>query len=188
MLENNDVIVSASQKESPHFDERPPATDISLLVVHNISLPPGEFGGDDVEHLFMGTLDESTHPFYEGIAGLRVSAHCVIRRDGSIEQYVPLTKRAWHAGLSVFQGQQKCNDYSIGIELEGTDVVPYTQAQYHSLISLSSAIMDSYPRISLGRIVGHNDIAPGRKTDPGPSFDWAFFRRHLMLFRQENKV
>lgn len=185
MLLDQDTIAGALQKPSPHFDEREDDKAISLLVIHNISLPPGEFGGEDIANLFLGRLDESAHPLYKDIAGLRVSAHCVIRRDGTIEQFVPLSKRAWHAGVSVFQGKPKCNDFSIGIEMEGTDSEPYTQAQYHALVSLSFAIMQKYPRITLGRIVGHNDIAFGRKTDPGVAFDWAFFRQQLTAFQQE---
>lgn len=170
---------SAVQVDCPHYDERASDSDVSLLVIHNISLPPEEFGGDGIRGLFTGTLDTSAHPFYAQLKGLRVSAHCVIYRDGRIEQYVPFSHRAWHAGLSSFQGIDRCNDYSIGIELEGTDTLAYTAAQYDALVELTCFIRKAYPRITLGRIVGHNDIAPGRKTDPGVAFDWAYFRQQV---------
>lgn len=171
----------ATQKHSPFYDARPADSQISLLVIHNISLPPGEFNTSGIAQLFTGTLDPDEHPFYRDIAGLKVSAHCVIYRNGEIEQYVPFTARAWHAGLSVFQGRSRCNDFAIGIEMEGTDSLPYTDAQYSSLQTLSAAILDAYPAITVGRVVGHNDIAPGRKTDPGPAFDWGRYRRQLFL-------
>lgn len=167
---------------SPHCDERPEGETISLLVIHNISLPPGQFGGDDVEQLFMGTLDCDRHPFYAQLRGLRVSSHLFIRRHGEVVQFVPYQKRAWHAGVSRVQGRERCNDFSIGIELEGTDHQPYTDAQYLALAAVSRDIMRRFPAITLGRIVGHNDIAPGRKTDPGPAFDWPRFR--LLLSRE----
>lgn len=169
-------------KASPFFDERPDESAVSVLVIHNISLPPGQFGTKGIEQLFTGTLDPEEHPFYAEIAHLRVSAHCVIRRDGTVEQYVPFNKRAWHAGLSSFQGRDKCNDFAIGIELEGTDELPYTQAQYQSLEAVSAQIISLYPAITLGRIVGHNDIAPGRKTDPGVAFNWAGYRQSLSQY------
>ncbi|MFD2097073.1 1,6-anhydro-N-acetylmuramyl-L-alanine amidase AmpD [Corallincola platygyrae] len=159
---------------SPHHDERPD-DEVSLLVVHNISLPPGEFGGPFINDLFMGMLDPEADPFFREIAGLRVSAHCLIRRDGEVVHYVPFDKRAWHAGISSFEGRERCNDFSIGIELEGTDTVPYEDSQYHALAKLTRDIMALYPKITKDRITGHSDIAPGRKTDPGPSFDWAYF-------------
>lgn len=162
--------------ESPHCDLRPSVNEISLLVVHNISLPPGKFGGGYVQSFFKGELDPTEHLFFQEIAQLRVSAHCLIERNGSITQFVSFDKRGWHAGISTFQGRNRCNDFSIGIELEGTDDFPYTDLQYESLIGLSKILMVQYPKISLGRIVGHNDIAPGRKTDPGESFDWCRFR------------
>ncbi|GGW94006.1 1,6-anhydro-N-acetylmuramyl-L-alanine amidase AmpD [Alteromonas halophila] len=174
-----DTYSKARRIHSTHFDERPDPADISLLVIHNISLPPGEFGGTAIRDLFTGQLDCSAHPFYEQLQGVRVSAHCVIYRNGSIEQYVPFTARAWHAGLSSFQGRSRCNDYAIGIELEGTDCDSYTDKQYQSLIALSQDIQAQYPAITLGRIVGHSDIAPGRKTDPGPAFDWSRYRQAL---------
>ncbi|MBQ1784354.1 MAG: 1,6-anhydro-N-acetylmuramyl-L-alanine amidase AmpD [Gammaproteobacteria bacterium] len=167
------------QLSSPHCDERPEGETISLLVIHNISLPPGQFGGEDVEQLFMGTLDCDRHPFYAQLRGLRVSSHLFIRRDGDVLQFVPYQTRAWHAGVSRMQGRERCNDFSIGIELEGTDHQPYTDAQYLALAAVSRDIMRRFPAITLGRIVGHNDIAPGRKTDPGPAFDWPRFRQLL---------
>lgn len=170
------------QLSSPHCDERPDGAVVSLLVIHNISLPPGQFGGDDVEQLFMGTLDCDRHQFYAQLRGLRVSSHLFIRRDGEVLQFVPYQRRAWHAGVSRMQGRERCNDFSIGIELEGTDHQPYTDAQYLALAAASRDIMRRFPAITLGRIVGHNDIAPGRKTDPGPAFDWPRFR--LLLSRE----
>lgn len=167
-------------RSSPHFDARPSAIDISLLVIHNISLPAGQFA-DTPEHsfidaLFMGTLDCTAHASFAGLQGVRVSAHCVIWRDGRIFQYVPFEKRAWHAGISQFAGRERCNDFSIGIELEGCDDLPYTDEQYQSLILLTKFIMSQHPAITIERIVGHCDIAPGRKTDPGTAFDWMRYR------------
>ncbi len=167
------------QLASSHCDDRPAGTEISLLVIHNISLPPGQFGGDGVERLFLGTLDPDAHPYYQQLRGLRVAAHLFIRRDGEVIQFVPYALRAWHAGVSAFQGRSRCNDFSIGIELEGCDDVPYTDAQYLALLAASRDIMRRFPAINLARIVGHNDIAPGRKTDPGPAFDWPRFRQLL---------
>ena len=169
---------------SPNFNERP-AGEISLLVVHNISLPPGEFGGPWIDALFTGTIDPDAHPFFAEIAHLRVSAHCLIRRDGEIVQYVPFDKRAWHAGVSSWQGRERCNDFSIGIEMEGTDFEPFTEAQYRSLASVTELLIKHYP-ISLDAITGHSDIAPGRKTDPGPEFDWAFYRKLLTPIAGQN--
>lgn len=165
---------------SAHFDERPDESDISLLVIHNISLPPNQFGTGDVVRFFQGKLDVNTHPFYSQIDGLRVSAHCFITRMGEVIQFVDFTKRAWHAGRSSFQGRARCNDYSIGIELEGTDDIAFTDEQYAALIDVVKGIQHAFPSITLGRIVGHSDIAPGRKTDPGLYFDWARFRTGLM--------
>lgn len=160
---------------SPHHDCRPDDETPSLLVVHNISLPPGEFGGPWIDALFTGTLDPDAHPFFAEIYQLRVSAHCLIRRDGEIVQYVPFDKRAWHAGVSSYCGRERCNDFSIGIELEGTDTQPYTDVQYQQLVALTKALVELYPDIAR-HITGHSDIAPGRKTDPGPAFDWTRFR------------
>lgn len=154
-------------------DERPAGTDITLLVIHNISLPPREFGGDGILRLFANDLDLGAHPYYQTLAGLRVSAHFLIRRSGELLQFVPCTKRAWHAGASLWRGRSDCNDFSIGIELEGADDVPYTDQQYAVLAELVRALRSAYP---ITDIAGHSDIAPLRKTDPGPSFDWQRFR------------
>ena len=164
---------------SPHFDLRPEDEAPSLLVIHNISLPPGEFGGPYIDQLFTGKLNADEHPYFADIVHLRVSAHCLIRRDGEIIQYVPFDKRAWHAGVSIFAGRERCNDFSIGIELEGTDVLPFTPAQYHSLNRISALLFAHYP-ITADRVTGHSDIAPGRKTDPGPAFDWAMYQQCLV--------
>ena len=153
---------------SPNCDDRP-AGVIELLVIHNISLPPGEFGGDGVERLFSNTLDVHAHPYYRSIAELKVSAHFFVRRDGRIIQFVSCLKRAWHAGVSCWQGKSRCNDFSLGIELEGSDAVPFTDAQYAALQQLTVALRAAYP---IRGIAGHSDIAPQRKTDPGPAFDW----------------
>ncbi|WP_033138118.1 1,6-anhydro-N-acetylmuramyl-L-alanine amidase AmpD [Aeromonas finlandensis] len=169
----------ARQVLSPHHNERAAPDDISLLVVHGISLPPGEFGGPFIDDLFMGRLDPDAHPYFAGIHQLRVSAHCLIRRDGELVQYVPFGARAWHAGVSSWQGREACNDFSIGIELEGTDETPYTEAQYRALVGLTRAISVRYPAITHEKIVGHCDIAPGRKTDPGASFQWDYYRQLL---------
>lgn len=180
-----DYYPLARQIECAFYDQRPDPADISLLVIHNISLPPGEFGGSDIRALFTGSLDTHAHPFYQQLEGVRVSAHCVVFRDGRVEQFVPFSERAWHAGYSSFQGRPKCNDFAIGIELEGTDVDNYTDKQYQSLCELTQFIQRSYPKISLGRIVGHCDIAPGRKTDPGPVFDWCRFRQAVTTNKKE---
>jgi AmpD protein len=171
-------LVGVKHVPSPHFDCRPEDENPSLLVVHNISLPPGKFGGPWIDSLFTGTLDPDAHPYFADIAHLRVSAHCLIRRDGEIVQYVPFDKRAWHAGVSVYQGRERCNDFSIGIELEGTDTLAYTDEQYQQLTALTLLLIKHYPSIA-ENITGHCDIAPVRKTDPGPSFDWARFRRSV---------
>lgn len=164
---------------SPNCDARPDAGDVSLLVIHNISLPPGRFGGPWINDLFLNRLDHSAHPYFETLRGLTVSAHCCIFRDGRLVQYVPFDRRAWHAGKSQFKGRERCNDFSIGIELEGCDSKPFTQAQYRRLSVVTRALLDTYPKLARSRIVGHSDIAPGRKTDPGPGFDWARFKTEL---------
>jgi len=161
---------------SPNCDDRPLSTAISLIVVHGISLPPGEFGGGNVERLFTNTLDPSAHPYFATIAQQHVSAHFFIRRDGSLVQFVACAQRAWHAGVSAWCGRAQCNDYSIGIELEGTDDVRYTAAQYQALARLIRALRRRYP---IDAIAGHEDIAPGRKTDPGPAFNWSRLHRSL---------
>ena len=164
---------------SPNFDARPTDCSIDLLVIHNISLPPGVFEGDDVEAFFLNQLHYSKHPFFEEIRELKVSSHLFIRRDGSAQQFVDLDNRAWHAGQSAWQGKERCNDFSIGIELEGTDDQTFTDAQYKTLIQLTLQIQQQYPDITNDRIVGHSDIAPDRKTDPGPHFDWSRYRQGL---------
>lgn len=167
------------RKPSPNFNQRPENITVDLLVIHNISLPPGQFGGDSIERFFTNCLDHSLHPFFKEIEGVEVSAHLLIRRDGSVIQFIPLNQRAWHAGLSSFQGRENCNDFSIGIELEGTDTCPYTDEQYSALESLTRVIQGYYPAITPDNITGHSDIAPGRKTDPGDAFDWKRYRQHL---------
>ncbi|MDX1253250.1 MAG: 1,6-anhydro-N-acetylmuramyl-L-alanine amidase AmpD [Gammaproteobacteria bacterium] len=162
--------------ESPNQDERPADAAIDLLVIHGISLPLGEFGGGWIDALFTNTLDPRAHPYFQEIADLRVSTHALIRRDGEIVQYVPFHRRAWHAGQSCFEGRARCNDFSIGVELEGCDDRPYEEAQYAALAELARALMAAYPGITPERIAGHSDIAPGRKTDPGVAFDWPRFR------------
>lgn len=169
---------NAAQLASPHQDARP-AGEVSLLVIHNISLPPGEFGAAHIDALFLGRLDAAAHPYFAGIAHLKVSAHACIFRDGRVTQYVPTTQRAWHAGESLFEGRTRCNDFSIGIELEGTDETPFTDAQYETLAAMSRAVLKVYLQVTPRRIVGHSQIAPGRKTDPGPHFDWLRFRAGL---------
>ena len=170
------LLAGARQVLSPHFDARPAGMLPELLVVHGISLPPGEFGGPWIDRLFTGTLPADAHPYFREIAAQRVSAHALIRRDGRIVQYVPFGGRAWHAGQSTYRGRSACNDFSIGVELEGTDDTPYTDAQYQALAALSAALLAAYPSLSAQAIAGHSDVSPGRKTDPGPSFDWARFR------------
>lgn len=172
-------LCEARRVPSPNCDERPAADDISLLVIHNISLPPGEFGGPHVDELFCNRLDPDAHPYFAGICQLRVSAHLLIRRDGGLVQYVPFHLRAWHAGQSSFEGRARCNDFSIGIELEGTDDLPFTDAQYGALARATRALLSHYPGLDRSRIRGHSDIAPGRKTDPGPSFDWGRYLADL---------
>ena len=157
---------------SPNCDARPPGCGIDLIVVHGISLPPGKFGGSHIERFFCNRLDPETHDYFRTIAGLRVSAHLLIRRDGSLVQFVALSGRAWHAGESCFEDRTRCNDFSIGIELEGTDCTPYDASQYERLGDVCCVLMRRWPAITADRIVGHSDVAPGRKSDPGPVFDW----------------
>ncbi len=166
------LLDAARQCPSPNRDARPAADDIGLIVIHGISLPPGEFGGDAIDRLFTNTLDPNEHPYFAEIARLRVSAHLLIRRDGEVVQYVPFHERAWHAGRSCWGGREECNDFAIGIELEGTDDTPYTDAQYERLAQVVGALVTAYPALTKQRLAGHRDIAPGRKTDPGPAFDW----------------
>jgi AmpD protein len=168
-------LTSAVRVPSPNCSERPVANDISLLVIHNISLPPGNFGGPHIDELFCNRLDANAHPYFASICELRVSSHVLIRRDGSVVQYVPFDRKAWHAGRSMFEGRAECNEYSIGIELEGTDDTEFTPIQYEQLTAITRLLLQHYPALTAARITGHSDIAPGRKTDPGPHFDWARF-------------
>jgi AmpD protein len=170
----NGVLSGARWVASPNFNHRPKGQigEVSLLVIHNISLPPGQFENGYVERFFQNALDPKEHPYFETICDLTVSAHLMIDRSGAVVQFVNLNDRAWHAGVSEFEGREACNDFSIGIELEGTDDQAFTDAQYISLIAVTKAIQEAYPLITDARITGHSDIAPGRKTDPGPFFDW----------------
>lgn len=176
---HNGYLTAAVQCPSPNANARPQGEAISLLVIHNISLPPGQFGTDCVAAFFTNQLDPTLDPYFQTIADLQVSAHLFIARDGAITQFVPFEARAWHAGVSCFEGRANCNDYSIGIELEGCDDIAYTDAQYTALAGVTRELMQAYPEITAERIVGHNHIAPERKTDPGAAFDWARFRRLL---------
>ena len=162
----------ARRVPSPNFDARPSGCGIDLIVVHGISLPPGEFGGPHIEQLFCNRLDPHVHECFRALAAVKVSAHLLIRRGGDLVQFVALSERAWHAGESRFGDRVRCNDFAIGIELEGTDCTPYEDAQYECLGGVCLAIMHRWPAIGPDRIVGHSDIAPDRKTDPGPAFDW----------------
>jgi AmpD protein len=164
---------------SAHCNERPQG-EISLLVLHNISLPPGQFGTGKVQEFFTSGLNASEHAYFAGIVDMRVSAHFFIERDGQISQFVSCLQRAWHAGVSSFAGRENCNDFSLGIELEGTDDQPYSDAQYDALVPLVQQLLAAYPALSVERICGHSDIAPGRKTDPGPAFDWPRLRTALL--------
>jgi AmpD protein len=180
MLDQRTGLIQPAQFiESPNQDARPAGTDVDLIVVHNISLPPNQFTGSAVIDFFLNRLDPQADPYFATIEHLRVSSHFFIRRDGSVIQFVPLHQRAWHAGMSMFDGRTACNDFSIGIELEGADEVPYTKEQYNQLVYLCITLIRHYTKITLDRIVGHSDIAPGRKTDPGSAFDWQHFR-HLL--------
>lgn len=177
---------SAARKlPSPNFNARPEGVPVSLLVVHNISLPPGCFGGGYVESFFLNQLNTSDHPYFETIDGLQVSAHCFIARNGRVTQFVSFDDRAWHAGRSSFEGEQECNDFGIGIELEGTDQLEYSTEQYESLVTLSKVLLKAYPKLNMHRITGHSDIAPGRKTDPGDAFDWEGYRSALVKRLEE---
>jgi AmpD protein len=173
----------ARQAPSPNHDDRPAGSVIDLIVIHGISLPPGEFGGSWIDALFANTLDPNAHPYFRTLAGLRVSAHLLIRRDGEIVQYVPFQHRAWHAGASEYAGRLRCNDFSIGIELEGADDIAYDDRQYPALATVILALWQTYPAMTPERLIGHADIAPGRKTDPGPAFDWVRLRQLLVKRR-----
>ncbi|HUH93784.1 MAG TPA: 1,6-anhydro-N-acetylmuramyl-L-alanine amidase AmpD [Casimicrobiaceae bacterium] len=168
------IVRAAAQIASPNCDDRPAGAAITLLVVHSISLPPGEFGGTGIVELFTNRLDPEAHPYYATVSALKVSAHFLIRRDGALIQFVPCGRRAWHAGVSSWRGREGCNDFSIGVELEGADDVPYDLRQYATLGRLTRALLRRYP---IADLAGHSDIAPGRKTDPGPAFDWTRCRR-----------
>lgn len=169
-------LSSAQKVPSPNFDERPASGLIDVLVIHNISLPPGQFGGGFIEAFFCNQLPWDKHPYFASIRDLQVSSHLLITREGQVVQFVAFDKRAWHAGKSNFEGRERCNDFSIGIELEGTDDIAYTEAQYQQLALVTKTLQAHYADIQPGNIVGHSHIAPGRKTDPGPAFDWAYYQ------------
>jgi AmpD protein len=164
---------------SPNCDDRPAGAAMELIVVHGISLPPGEFGGPWIDALFTTALPPDAHPYFAEVAALRVSAHALVRRDGAIVQYVPFHRRAWHAGVSGWRGRERCNDFSVGIELEGTDALAYEPAQYEALAELVATLCRGYPTLAPDRVVGHSDIAPGRKSDPGIAFDWPLLRARV---------
>jgi AmpD protein len=180
-MDDSGWLAGVRRVESPNCDERPHGAAVELIVIHGISLPPGEFGGDYVERLFTNTLDHAAHPYFCALEGLRVSAHFLVRRDGSLVQFVSCLRRAWHAGVSSWRGRSACNDYSIGIEFEGADDVAYEVAQYHAAAALIAAMRAAYP---IRAIAGHCDIAPGRKTDPGAHFDWSALRQPAELFER----
>jgi AmpD protein len=167
---------AARRYDSPHRDARPDPDDITLLVIHNISLPAGRYGGPHVSDLFTGRIDYNADPSFADLRGLKVSSHFLIRRDGRVLQYVAAGERAWHAGRSAFRGREQCNDFSIGVELEGSDDTPFEAAQYRALAGLTAALQTRYP---LAEVQGHEHIAPGRKTDPGPMFDWEYYQKLL---------
>ena len=164
---------------SPNFDSRPDNTPIKLVVVHGISLPPGEYGGGHIQQFFCNNLDPQLHPYFESICSMTVSAHCLVERDGNIIQFVSFVDRAWHAGVSEWRGEPVCNNFSVGIELEGCDEQSYNDAQYSSLAKLIAALRSKYPEIDADAITGHSDIAPVRKTDPGPAFEWGKLKEYL---------
>lgn len=166
------LVEPATQRPSPNCDPRPDDSVPEMIVLHGISLPPGEFGGPEIEQLFTNRLDWDAHPYFDEIRGLEVSSHLLIRRDGELVQFVSLNDRAWHAGESAFRGRGRCNDFAIGIELEGEDETNYTDAQYDALTGVAATILTAYPAISAREIAGHCDVSPGRKSDPGPAFDW----------------
>ena len=179
---NNGWLKQAIKKPSPNKNERPDLGQVKLIIIHGISLPPNKFGGPWIDDFFLNRLDSKKHPYFEEIQQLTVSSHLLIKRDGGITQYVPFNQRAWHAGLSAFKGEDNCNDFSIGIELEGADHIAYSEEQYKQLAHCCKTLIDHYPAISKQDIVGHSDVSPGRKTDPGDSFDWGKFRALLSLF------
>lgn len=176
-------VNEARQVPSPNAGERPDPDDISLIIVHNISLPPGRFGGPHIDELFTNCLDPHEHPYFREVCEIQVSSHFLIRRDGELVQYVACDRRAWHAGRSCWRGRENCNDFAIGIELEGADDIPYTKEQYRRLAELTALLQSAYPRLAEDAVTGHEDVAPGRKTDPGPAFDWPRFRAELARVR-----
>lgn len=176
---NNGWLAGVDRRPSPHFNERPEESEVDLLIIHGISLPPGQFGGPWIEDFFLGCLDTKAHPAFAQLKHLRVASHLLIKRNGGVIQFVSFERRAWHAGQSQFEGRTDCNDFAIGIELEGADDVPYENAQYDILTGTIQVLMQHYPAINSRRIVGHCDVSPGRKTDPGPAFDWD--RLHRLL-------
>ena len=175
----DNLIEGVTFHSSPNFDSRPKDTDISLIVIHSISLPPGKYGGNEIKDFFLNELDTSNHEYFESIKNLKVSSHIVIKRTGEILQFVPFNKRAWHAGVSSFLGRENCSDYSIGIELEGSDDSKFEDQQYHSLLTLIRLLIKTYPNLTKEKLVGHSDISPGRKTDPGPMFEWKKLKDNL---------
>ncbi len=177
------LLTGARQVASPNSDARPVGMPVDLLIVHSISLPPGEYGGAWIDQLFTNTLPWDAHPYFKQIEGMKVSSHLLIRRDGEVVQYVPFHARAWHAGVSNYCGRERCNDFSIGIELEGSDDAPYEAEQYRELARVVLALCAAYPALSLQRLVGHSDVAPGRKIDPGESFDWLRLRALLRAWQ-----
>lgn len=181
---DQDWLPGARRVMSPNCDERPPGCAIELVVVHGISLPPGEYGGPEIDRLFTNSLDTAAHPFFASLGELKVSSHLLIRRDGETVQYVPFSKRAWHAGESCYNNRAACNDFSIGIELEGQDDEPYDDRQYATLSRVFHALLALFPSLTTAAITGHADIAPGRKTDPGAAFDWPRLRR--LISQQEH--
>ncbi|KAA8730930.1 1,6-anhydro-N-acetylmuramyl-L-alanine amidase AmpD [Acinetobacter qingfengensis] len=178
------AVQGAVQIHSPNFNQRPEDTDIRLVVIHNISLPPSQFGGGYIQQFFQNQLDWNAHPYFKSIEGMQVSAHLLILRSGEVIQFVNFNERAWHAGRSSYLGQMECNDYSIGIELEGSDDQPFEQQQYDVLSQLILSIEQAYPK-TYQHLTGHSDIAPGRKTDPGPFFDWQLLRADIYAKRQQ---
>ena len=179
----NGILQGATQIPSPNFNQRPKNTDIQLIVVHNISLPPSQFGGGYIQQFFQNQLDWNAHPYFKEIEGMQVSAHILILRTGEAIQFVNFNDRAWHAGRSNYLGLQECNDYSIGIELEGSDDLPFEDEQYQTLVNIIKQLQLTYPKTQ-HHIAGHSDIAPLRKTDPGPYFDWMYMR--TLLSQQKN--
>jgi len=178
-------LLEARQVASPNCDARPPGREVSLVIIHGISLPPGHYGGPEIDQLFTNQLDAAAHPYFAPIAGLKVSTHLLIRRDGELVQYVPFNLRAWHAGESCYEGCSACNDFSIGIELEGQDHEAYTGVQYEQLAAVLQVLIETFPHLSAGRIAGHSDVASGRKTDPGPAFDWNTLRQRLAALQAQ---